>query len=132
MKHKTILPVAVSKELGERKPIRVCFDESYVVLFRTSQGISAFLDACPHRGVPLSNGCVKKGNIKCMYHGWQFNDKGVLIDVPGDPNFKSYSSPVLTLFYAKEYDGLIWLSRNKFAVVNCLPLCFPLLMSMQQ
>ena len=124
MKHKTILPVAVSKELGERKPIRVCFDESYVVLFRTSQGISAFLDACPHRGVPLSKGCVKKGNIKCMYHGWQFNDKGVLIDVPGDPNFKSYSSPVLTLFYAKEYDGLIWLSRNKF---SCSELFTPML-----
>ena len=43
----------------------------------------AFLDECPHRKVPLSEGRVENdGSLLCSYHGWRFNGEGSLIDIP--------------------------------------------------
>jgi len=112
--NKTILPVAASKELKNKKPLKTKFQEQDIVLFRHGMGISAFLDVCPHRGIPLSSGCLENGNIICPYHNWKFNSEGILIDVPGDPNFKSPSSPLVEIFFAKEFKGIIWLGRYDF------------------
>ncbi|WP_174296666.1 Rieske 2Fe-2S domain-containing protein [Sphingomonas bacterium] len=49
-----------------------------VVLFRNFDGeIGALLDACPHRGVPLSLGEVRDGLIRCHYHAMMFDVGGV-------------------------------------------------------
>ncbi len=111
-----IIPVATSKELSSNKPLKVFFEGSAVVLFRSNEGVSAFKDMCPHRGVPLSDGCVKQGVIICPYHNWKFNEGGALIDVPGDPNFRAGTSPILNKYFALENNGLIWLSENTFTV----------------
>ena len=43
----------------------------------------AFVDKCPHRLVPLSEGRVESdGSLLCSYHGWRFNGEGGLIDLP--------------------------------------------------
>lgn len=34
----------------------------------------AFVDRCPHRWAPLSEGRVdqRTGRLQCVYHGWEF------------------------------------------------------------
>lgn len=55
-----------------------------IVLYRTPAGPRAFVDRCPHRGVPLSAGhCDRAGNLECRYHGWRFDSEGRLLEVPG-------------------------------------------------
>jgi phenylpropionate dioxygenase-like ring-hydroxylating dioxygenase large terminal subunit len=55
-----------------------------IVLYRTPAGPRAFVDRCPHRGVPLSAGrCDSRGNLECQYHGWRFDSEGRLLEVPG-------------------------------------------------
>ncbi|GFH54435.1 hypothetical protein CTEN210_10911 [Chaetoceros tenuissimus] len=43
----------------------------------------AFVDQCPHRKVPLSEGRIEDdGSLFCSYHGWRFDGEGDLIDIP--------------------------------------------------
>lgn len=42
-----------------------------------------FVDKCPHRLVPLSEGRVESdGSLLCSYHGWRFNGEGECIGLP--------------------------------------------------
>ena len=45
---------------------------------------SAFVDACPHRLAPLSQGRINPdtGCLECPYHGWQFDMDGALATIP--------------------------------------------------
>jgi len=42
-----------------------------------------FVDQCPHRKVPLSEGRIEDdGSLLCSYHGFRFDGKGAVVDVP--------------------------------------------------
>ena len=76
----------ISERIGTQ-PVGVEILGEKVVLFRGSDGVVHCLhDICPHRGAPLHQGWV--GQIKghdcvvCPYHGWAFDEAGVLRDVP--------------------------------------------------
>jgi phenylpropionate dioxygenase-like ring-hydroxylating dioxygenase large terminal subunit len=76
----------------------------------------AFVDECPHRKVPLSEGRVEvDGSLLCSYHAFRFNGDGQLIDAPqldqdsialsslkANPRMKCNSFPVQVI------DGVIW------------------------
>lgn len=51
---------------------------------RSDQGTwRAFVDECPHRKVPLSEGRVEDdGTLLCSYHAWKFDGKGKCVDIP--------------------------------------------------
>lgn len=51
---------------------------------RVATNFSAFVDACPHRLAPLSQGRVDEatGCLECPYHGWQFDAGGNLTALP--------------------------------------------------
>ncbi|HHH76467.1 MAG TPA: aromatic ring-hydroxylating dioxygenase subunit alpha, partial [Phycisphaerae bacterium] len=57
--------------------------ETPVIVIRQEDGsISAFLNACTHRGMLLSaaeGGCAK--SFTCPYHGWVFGADGSLRDI---------------------------------------------------
>ena len=64
-------------EVGNKPLARTILNEP-VVLFRDREGkAGALLDACPHRGVPLSMGKVQDGLIRCAYHAMMFDIGGV-------------------------------------------------------
>ncbi|GBG89787.1 hypothetical protein CBR_g49638 [Chara braunii] len=45
----------------------------------------AFLDRCPHRLAPLSEGRIdEQGRLQCSYHGWSFSGDGTCKNVPQD------------------------------------------------
>jgi toluene monooxygenase system ferredoxin subunit len=44
-----------------------------IVVIRTSRGITAFHDRCPHAEWPLSEGEVANGVLECPGHGWRFD-----------------------------------------------------------
>ncbi|GLC51286.1 hypothetical protein PLESTB_000486100 [Pleodorina starrii] len=42
-----------------------------------------FLDRCPHRLVPLSEGRIEAdGSLSCAYHGWRFDGSGAARSIP--------------------------------------------------
>lgn len=45
-----------------------------------------FLDMCPHRLAPLSEGRIdEQGCLQCCYHGWSFNGDGSCARIPQAP-----------------------------------------------
>ncbi len=55
---------------------------------KSSANFRVFLDQCPHRLAPLSEGRIdeKSGNLMCSYHGWEFNEEGICINIPQSDN----------------------------------------------
>ncbi|MFQ1702600.1 Rieske 2Fe-2S domain-containing protein [Loktanella agnita] len=74
--------VALSRKL-RRKPLKIWFNNTPVVLFRTATGVQALHDRCPHRFAALSDGWVAGDTIACPYHGWQFGGSGLCQAIPG-------------------------------------------------
>ncbi len=81
---KAWLPVALSRDL-RKGPLARRIAGTPIVLFRGKDGVAGFVDRCPHRNYPLSEGRVREGVLECPYHGWRFDTAGACVAVPGLP-----------------------------------------------
>jgi phenylpropionate dioxygenase-like ring-hydroxylating dioxygenase large terminal subunit len=99
-------PVCFGDELATR-PVAVTVWNEALVVFRTSRGIAALEDRCPHRFFPLSRGCVKEDRLVCPYHSWSFDAQGQG-SIPCNPKMH----PRARSFDAAEHDGAIWVRRH--------------------
>jgi phenylpropionate dioxygenase-like ring-hydroxylating dioxygenase large terminal subunit len=98
-----------SSQVNANKPVAVLMSETPVVLFRTPSGVTALLDRCPHRNVPLSMGVVKEGSIRCSYHGWRFDGSGQCVEIPSRLTHEPLKSQCVATFATLERDGYVWL-----------------------
>ena len=76
----------------------------------------AFVDECPHRKVPLSEGRIEKdGSLLCSYHAWRFDAEGKLLDAPQCQSevvlnqLKNNPKSRCNAFPTKIIDGVLWL-----------------------
>ena len=54
-----------------------------VIWTEDSSTYQIFLDRCPHRLAPLSEGRIDaNGNLMCSYHGWEFDANGECRSIP--------------------------------------------------
>jgi phenylpropionate dioxygenase-like ring-hydroxylating dioxygenase large terminal subunit len=95
-------PVILSKDLGDKpQPAKVLGHE--LVVFRTSSGLAALDDKCPHRSARLSAGHVEDGCVVCPYHLWKFAPDGSGKS-PANPRMK----PFTRSWDVAEHHGIIW------------------------
>ena len=59
------------------------WNKNYVVWKNKDNEFIGLDDACPHKGASLAGGKVCNGHIVCPYHGYEFDENGVLDKVPG-------------------------------------------------
>lgn len=82
-----ILPLA---DLVSDRPISARLLGLPLVIWKpsTSSHYCAFIDRCPHRLAPLSEGRIddKSGHLECCYHGWQFDANGACCKIPQAEN----------------------------------------------
>jgi len=101
--------VAASAEV-ETQPLGVTLWQRAIALYRDRQGqIHALEDACPHRYVKLSDGCVVGDYLECAYHGWQINTQGQCAHVPYLESHQKLPNCQVKTYPVKEQDGFIWL-----------------------
>ncbi len=101
--------VGFAKDLKRDKPLAMTVANERVVLFRDADGRpAALIDRCPHRGVALSLGCVRGGEIECPFHGWRFSGDGANRRAPWNPDAKRENLAAIALA-AREAGGLLWL-----------------------
>lgn len=99
---------------GKPHPLVVAGER--VVLFRDAGNVlHALLDRCPHRGVALSLGQVRDGEIECPFHGWRFNGNGHCTHVPWNPDAKRDNLGATPLPVC-EAAGLVWLFTGRNAI----------------
>lgn len=97
-----------STELKSR-PLRRKILGQPIVLFRGQGGtVGALLDRCPHRGVRLSGGQVRDGQLQCPYHGWEFNTEGRCMRVPALVGEADRPNRCATRFAVREQQGFVW------------------------
>jgi phenylpropionate dioxygenase-like ring-hydroxylating dioxygenase large terminal subunit len=90
-------PIHYVKDLDQTKPFQfTLLDQDLVIWWDRKLSIwRAFIDQCPHRLVPLSEGRINEdGLLECPYHGWTFTGEGKCDRIPQQlPNSNAQSSP---------------------------------------
>jgi phenylpropionate dioxygenase-like ring-hydroxylating dioxygenase large terminal subunit len=85
-----------------------------VVLFRTESGnLGALEDRCCHRAMPLSEGHVAGENIRCCYHGLEFDTRGACARVPGEGRIPRQA--FVRSYPLTERDQVIWIWMGEAA-----------------
>ncbi|MGH7886956.1 MAG: Rieske 2Fe-2S domain-containing protein, partial [Candidatus Binatia bacterium] len=73
-------PVALSDELGADKPLPATILGEELILFRDGEGKPALIGRyCAHQGVDMIYGCVEPDGLRCLYHGWLFDNCGKVV-----------------------------------------------------
>lgn len=96
--------------LIKTKPVKVSTLGHNLVIWRNNDNQIVVQDNnCPHRGAELSLGKIKKRTcIECPYHGWTFDNDGLLQGIPADKTSKLISNVRITTYESLESGGLIW------------------------
>ena len=83
-------PLSPIEDIDPKQPTPVTLLGLRLVIWKpgSSDQYRVFMDQCPHRLAPLSEGRVeeKTGNLMCSYHGWQFNSQGICTHIPQAEN----------------------------------------------
>jgi phenylpropionate dioxygenase-like ring-hydroxylating dioxygenase large terminal subunit len=110
--------IGEAKKFAENKLYkRTIWNKNYLI-WKKSGEYYAMDDACSHRGVALSNGRIINENVMCPYHGYQFNNQGVLVVVPG-LNFTNTACQNIDTYKILERGG--WLHMNTISNVFYKP-----------
>lgn len=101
-------PVAISSDVGpgRAKLIRVLGEE--LVLYRGESGAPYIVGSqCAHRRTLLHSGWIEGETIRCMYHGWRYDNTGQCVEMPAeDP---AYAAKIKIPGYtARDYCGVVF------------------------
>lgn len=98
---------AWSREVAPGQLLARTFLEEPVVIYRARDGApTALADLCPHRFAPLSMGYQVEDNIRCAYHGLEFDKAGACARNPHGPIPKAAK---VRRFPVIERYGAIWI-----------------------
>lgn len=109
-------PVHASKDLDPAKPHSITVLGKNLVLWSSKGQWKAFVDLCPHRQVPLSEGRVHDGTLECAYHGWEFDGSGKPVVIPqvghsdkkAEQNACNNSRACVSAYPTQVRQGLVW------------------------
>jgi len=97
-----------------------------VVLFRGTGGQPAtLLDRCAHRNIPLSEGRVVSCHIECRYHGWQYEESGRCVKIPGLLGEAEREARRVPRFATVEQQGFVWVYSAADTTPPCNPFTLP-------
>jgi 5,5'-dehydrodivanillate O-demethylase len=105
------MPVAVSAELTDEKPIRpVRILGENLVVYRDRKGRYGLVgEQCPHRKASLAFGRVDEEGIRCPYHGWKFDCTGACLEQPAEPAEGGFKNKIKhTAYPVEKLGGLLW------------------------
>jgi nitrite reductase/ring-hydroxylating ferredoxin subunit len=73
-------PAALSEELSADRPLPVQLFGEELILFRDGAGKPALIGRyCAHQGVDMIYGRAEEDGLRCMYHGWLFDNCGKVV-----------------------------------------------------
>ena len=68
------IDVGAVTDIPRRGARRVPSPRGDIAIFRTGDGeVFALMDACPHKGGPLSQGIVHGDSVTCPLHNWKIS-----------------------------------------------------------
>jgi phenylpropionate dioxygenase-like ring-hydroxylating dioxygenase large terminal subunit len=109
-------PISPLEDLRVDRPVSFTLLGQPLVIWKknTDSHFRVFLDRCPHRLAPLSEGRIeeKTGNLMCSYHGWQFDQQGTCACIPQADNpeivAQNQDNFAAKSFPTREANDLLW------------------------
>jgi phenylpropionate dioxygenase-like ring-hydroxylating dioxygenase large terminal subunit len=113
-------PVSPLEDLDPQRPTPLELLGRRLVIWKPGgagggEKFRVFLDLCPHRLAPLSEGRLDpaSGRLMCSYHGWQFDAAGLCRRIPqaipAEPTDAQAQNLCATALPSREAQGLLWL-----------------------
>lgn len=92
-----------------KAPQRVMLGATPLVVWRARQGRPVvFIDVCPHKDFPLSEGRrTFTGRLVCEVHGWEFDAEGTCVRAPGRTR-EQIGGRHAKVVPCREADGRLW------------------------
>ncbi len=101
--------VEFDRALRRRQVIEVRFWNSSIALFRDAEGkVHALENRCAHRQLKLTLGVVEGCQLTCQYHGWSYDEQGMLASIAHDLFGKPMLKVQIRSYPVKVKYGLIW------------------------
>ena len=103
--------------IADGAPQRVRLMGENFVAFRGTSGEVGFIyEACPHRGASMALARNEDNSLRCIFHGWQIDVNGKLLDVPCEPanRREAFKTGVkIGHFPTREAGGMLWVYLGK-------------------
>jgi phenylpropionate dioxygenase-like ring-hydroxylating dioxygenase large terminal subunit len=108
-------PVCRSTDIADGAVVGVRLLGEHWALARIDGRVVALADRCPHRGSPLSAGCVDRSAIRCAYHGFRFAGDGRCVAIPalGEDAPIPPKADARAAHGVEERYGLVWLAPQE-------------------
>jgi phenylpropionate dioxygenase-like ring-hydroxylating dioxygenase large terminal subunit len=108
-------PVCRSGEVVDGGIVKVTLLGEDWAITRIDGVLTALVDRCPHRGAPLSAGCVIDGALQCAYHGYRFAPSGrcTLIPALGPSAAIPPKAHTRAAHSVEERYGLVWIAPDE-------------------
>ena len=99
--------------------MEVIFWKISIALYRGQDGqLVALENRCAHRQLSLSLGQVNGNRLVCCYHGWAYNQEGLVVDIPHDLFDKPMPACKIRSYPVKVRYGLIWIFPGEVSLAE--------------
>ena len=126
-------PLLPLEDIDPQKPTTATLLGIPLVIWKptSSNTYQIFLDRCPHRLAPLSEGRIgESDNLICSYHGWEFDTQGECQRIPQADNpdliTKQAQNLCATVYPNRQENDLLWVwmdaATPEIAAETALPL----------
>ena len=107
------LPIAAAGKLDEEPTLEVRILGEDLVLYKDRSGQLGLIDRyCAHRRVNLAYGIPEENGLRCMYHGWLYDETGQCAEQPFEetvrPEARFKDKIKLKGYPVQAFQGLIW------------------------
>ena len=86
-----LVAVADADGLGEGESLRIDLSGTVIAVIKLDGAFYAFQEFCTHRFGPLSEGCLKDGQVECPWHRSRFDVRtGRVLHGPAKVDLKTY------------------------------------------
>jgi len=119
------MPAIRSDELPapDSPPVRIKLLGEELIAFRMTSGeVGLIQNSCPHRGASLFFGRNEEEGLRCVYHGWKFDETGACVDMPSEPAESNFKSKVhATAYPTHDRNGIVWAYMGPREILPPLP-----------
>lgn len=101
-------PVALSAQAEPGKAVAIKVFNEELTFYRGQEGEAHLIAGrCAHRCTRLHTGWVEGDDIRCLYHGWKYDNTGQCIEIPSETD--EIAATVKVAGYpVHEYGGLVF------------------------
>lgn len=118
--------IAFSSEIKKNTSIQKMMYSFPFLLWRDdNDNIHAIANVCAHKRAPLHVSDYKANVLTCPYHGWKYNSKGCLEEIPSSPHIDIQKlNCSLNKYEIIEQDGFVWIYLDDSQKANTKPYQF--------